>query len=670
MHDWYKAGFFSPELLVKKAEEPDYEPLAQLIRRIGNSREPFLVPQIGIPHGPATSQPGNSWAGAGPSTATAPGAQPPFANSFPSFGTTLTAEQQNALERRKQEEQYLMARQKEHLAQQQQALARQVQMGVLPNQLNHHSSAHSLHSQPSFGSITSPGGYQPSPTQGAAAGASVPGLMDNTFRVGPGPVPGLGPIGPGMDMLSNRRDQEMPAMMDRLNLGRNNQPPFAFGQQQDSDAHAQYMASVIGDRARLKREQAEHDATIRPGGPEDMQNARNFAERFAEFQDLRVQTDMEQSSNAAPPPEGVIGKPPTSNAQPSQEQSEPASPEEHEGQDHQSEHQNEGPSAGQETLSLTEQVQKAASAKHSPQPAAAWNKVEPAIFPFPPPPSQSPLPAPAAQRKPIVAENLNTESRSGAATPAADTPSVSIAPWAKEPVNASHGPSLREIQEMEAKKAAEREAAAAAARREAFEKEMQAQNQSPAVQPGLPSSSTWASGASPVTPSTANASVWIKPAATKVAAQPTPSSKKTLQQIQKEEEARKQRATAQAVAAANAFGAAVPAPSAGKRYADLASKSTPTLAAAMPAGSTAWTTVGASGKVKTPGGTTTPVPGAVRSTSSTIVPSLAKKPTVTRSATMGGQSGKLNAEEEFRKWAVNELRHDLNKGINGEYYLL
>jgi PERQ amino acid-rich with GYF domain-containing protein len=36
------------------------------------------------------------------------GAQPPFPGSFPSFGTTLTAEQQNALERRKQEEQYLM----------------------------------------------------------------------------------------------------------------------------------------------------------------------------------------------------------------------------------------------------------------------------------------------------------------------------------------------------------------------------------------------------------------------------------------------------------------------------------------------------------------------------------------------------------------------------------
>jgi hypothetical protein len=102
------------------------------------------------------------------------GAQPPFANSFPSFGTTLTAEQQNALERRKQEEQYLMARQKEHLAAQQQVLAK-AQMGIpphgiLPHQLHHHSSAHSLHSQPSFGSITSPGGYQPSPTQGPVPG--------------------------------------------------------------------------------------------------------------------------------------------------------------------------------------------------------------------------------------------------------------------------------------------------------------------------------------------------------------------------------------------------------------------------------------------------------------------------------------------------------------------
>jgi PERQ amino acid-rich with GYF domain-containing protein len=142
-------------------------------------------------------------------------------------------------------------------------------------------------------------------------------------------------------------------------------------------------------------------------------------------------------------------------------------------------------------------------------------------------------------------------------------------------------------------------------------------------------------------------------------------SKKTLQQIQKEEEARKQRAVAQAAAAANVLGVTAPAPSAGKRYADLAGKSTPVVAGA-PGVNSAWTMVGASGKTKNPAGTT-PVPTAVRSTSSTIVPPAVKKPAVTRTTTIGGQSGKLNAEEEFRKWAVNELRHDLNKSINGMF---
>ena len=52
MNDWYKAQFFTPDLRVKKVEDHDFEPLGQLIRRIGNSREPFLVPQVGIAHGP------------------------------------------------------------------------------------------------------------------------------------------------------------------------------------------------------------------------------------------------------------------------------------------------------------------------------------------------------------------------------------------------------------------------------------------------------------------------------------------------------------------------------------------------------------------------------------------------------------------------------------------
>ncbi|KAI9872973.1 MAG: hypothetical protein M1823_008034, partial [Watsoniomyces obsoletus] len=147
MHDWFKAGFFTAELLVKKVEDTDFEPLAQLVRRIGNSREPFLVPQIGVPHGPASATPTNNWPTATGPPPPAGNAQPPFASAFPSFGTTLTAEQQNALERRKQEEQYLMARQKEHLAQQQ-VYMKQMQMSGQPHgmhSLQHHSSAHSLH---------------------------------------------------------------------------------------------------------------------------------------------------------------------------------------------------------------------------------------------------------------------------------------------------------------------------------------------------------------------------------------------------------------------------------------------------------------------------------------------------------------------------------------------
>ncbi|KAF2472888.1 uncharacterized protein BDR25DRAFT_12289 [Lindgomyces ingoldianus] len=678
MHDWYKAGFFSPELLVKKFEDPEYEPLAQLIRRIGNSREPFLVPQIGIPHGPPTTQPGNIWPGSGPATGgAAAGAQPPFAGSFPSFGTTLTADQQNALERRKQEEQYLMARQKEHLAAQQQALAKQAQLGmsshgILPNQLHHHSSAHSLHSQPSFGSITSPGGYQPSPTQGPVPGGpAVPGLFDSSFRPGPAPVPGLGPIGPGMDsMLGNIREEDIPGMMDRLNLGRTGQLPFgtapmSFGQQQpESNTHAQQVVAMLNDRARLQREQAEHDALQRVQ-PNDHQAAQVTADRLQQFHDLRVQTDMDQLSAAPPSSEGII----RNRSAPTAELEEPISPESSKAQRQPLVSSTQDPATFKaEPLSLTEQVQKAASAKQSPVPQSPWAKVDQAIHPFPPPPSQSPLPAPAAQRKPIIADSLAGESRSRSETPSAETPSASIAPWAKEPTEAPRGPSLKEIQEAEARKAAEREEIAAAARRQALQQELAAQAQSPAAQPGLPSSSTWASGASPITPGGASQSAWAKPLAGKAPSQQGTATKKTLQQIQKEEEARKQRAAAAAATASavNAFGASNQGLSSGKRYADLASKHTPT----QPSVGGAWTTVGASGKAKPPVGLPSGPPPAVRSTSTSIAPPAVKKAPIPRSTTLGTQlAGKANAEEEFRKWAVGELRPDLNKNINADEFV-
>jgi len=283
MHDWYRAGFFSPELLVKKQEDVDYEPLAQLIRRIGNSREPFLVPQIGIP-GPPSGQPGNAWptpAAAPAAAVSATAAQPPFASSFPSFGTTLTAEQQNALERRKQEEQYLMARQKEHLAQQQ-VLVKQMQMqgqhAGLPQQLHHQASAHSLHSQPSFGSLTSPGGF-------ANTLQGMPGHFDNNFRLG-----AIGAIGSGLEKLGHIQEEESP--FQRLNRGPSFQGLFTGGAPQDALAHNQRTTAMLADRARLQQEQAKAEADAQQ---RDREESRIATDRYQQFQDMRSNMEEERS---------------------------------------------------------------------------------------------------------------------------------------------------------------------------------------------------------------------------------------------------------------------------------------------------------------------------------------------------------------------------------------
>lgn len=661
MHDWYKAGFFSPELLVKKYEDPDYEPLAQLIRRIGNSREPFLVPQIGIPHGAPSVPAGgaSAWAGSGPAPGPAPvagGAQPPFASSFPSFGTTLTADQQNALERRKQEEQYLMARQKEHLAQAQIAQRLGLQGGhpSLAGQLHHHGSAHSLQSQPSFGSITSPTAYQPSPIQGPAAGTQSgqhsQGFFDNSFRSPQ--AGGLGAVGAGADSLGNIREEEIPGIMDRLNLGGNRAAPGQFGapgqpfggqqhsQQASQDEHDKHIQQMLQDRAKLQQEQAQQDARQ----TEDEGPASN--ERLQQFQQLQPQTQIDarlqqaqQKAMAAAEQQRIQEMSAEQAAAPAQAQQ------------------------SREPLSLTEQVQKAASAKHSPAPE------QPGLpQPFPPAPSQSPLPAPAAQRtgRQSVADQLQTESRDLSQTPSVDTPSVAVAPWAKEQTEAPKGPSLREIQEAEAKKAAEAEEMAAAARRAAFQREMEAQAHVIAPQPGLPTSSTWGAG-SPATPTGAVPAAWAKTAQKPAG----PTASKTLAQIQKEEEARKRRMVAAAAAQAQAsLMSAVPAPAGGKSYANLAGKITIPQPGPMGPGG-AWTTVGASGKVKPPAPTVAS-PAGNRTASSGAPPTLApaataaaKKAPISRAASMANTAA-VNASEEFRKWAMDTLRPDLKKGIVGK----
>ncbi|ORX93137.1 hypothetical protein K493DRAFT_316136 [Basidiobolus meristosporus CBS 931.73] len=43
MHEWYEGGFFTPSLLVRREDEPMFEPLGMLIQRVGDDAKPFLV---------------------------------------------------------------------------------------------------------------------------------------------------------------------------------------------------------------------------------------------------------------------------------------------------------------------------------------------------------------------------------------------------------------------------------------------------------------------------------------------------------------------------------------------------------------------------------------------------------------------------------------------------
>ena len=643
MHDWYKAGFFSPELQVKKLEDADYEPLAQLIRRIGNSREPFLVPQIGIPHGSSTAQANSSTATSGAVPAATPStAQPPFASSFPSFGTTLSAEQQNALERRKQEEQYLMARQKEHLAQQQ-VLMKQMQH-MQGGQLHHHSSAHSLQSQPSYGSITSPMGYQPSPAQGPIqppAAGPLPGFFDTSIR-------NAGPLGAVVDPMSPVREEDLPGFMERLNMGRGGQPTYS----QEGQSHQQHVAAMMQERARQQREQEQYEMMQRDD------DQRITAERLEQYHMLRAQEEAQQYQQP-----GTIGG--SVHRQVSDQNLSGQLHRDEAGIEYEDEtHSMREDLTPKEPLSLSEQVQKAAAT----QPQSPWAKIDSGLpQPFPPPQSTSPMPAPTPQRnRQSVADALNAESQSPSRTESVEPQSAAVAPWAKEIAEGMKGPSLKEIQAMEARKAAQQEEIAAAARRAVAEQERQNQQSQPLTPaPGLPSSANWASSISPAVPATTGTSAWSKPAAGKpTIATPVTGAKKTLAQIQKEEEARKSRAAA-AAAAANAVSSVsnIAATVGGKRYADLASKGP--MPTPLQPSNAAWTTVGAGGKVKTP---TAPAPGLnTRTVSGGIVQPSASvaKPKAATSAAAKGPGSQHHANEEFQRWTKSALSKGLNSNISG-----
>ncbi|KAL7421333.1 kinesin-like protein [Cryptotrichosporon argae] len=232
------------------------------------------------------------------------------------------------------------------------------------------------------------------------------------------------------------------------------------------------------------------------------------------------------------------------------------------------------------------------------------------------------------------------------ATP--DKPSTKTAPWAtaEKPLTPS-GPSLREIQEAEARHAELRRVALAEAR---------AATASPAPMSAvddLPTSLAWG------LPSSGASKADRKDKEDKVATPPAPAwgsadvgAKKTLKQIQEEEEKRSQLERAKAAAA---LAAVAPAGASGvstpkRGYADSAGSAAVTGAAA------GWSTVGAGGKTASPApaaaAARTPVP-APRPAASVVA---APKPAAPVSA-----ASKLKADEalapsvEFIRWTKQAL---------------
>ncbi|KAK4156082.1 hypothetical protein C8A00DRAFT_12921 [Chaetomidium leptoderma] len=637
MNDWYKANFFTPDLRVKRLEDHDFEPLGQLIRRIGNSREPFLVPQMGVAHGPAPMP--------GPFGGTPSDAVPPLQSAFPSFGRTLTAQQQNDLERRKQEEQMFHARQREIVQHHHPAFGRlpPLQPGGA-NALHHHSSAHSLQSQPSFGSMASPIGMASQHPLGPIAPGA--GFFDSAAAMAPGPA--QAPIGPAADLFGpdlNFSERQMLANIQTTSALLGNFPGAVGGRAGDNSGLRSQLPSI---------DQLQKDSE-------------GFSEKLEEFHELRAQFDAEQAAAAA----GT-----------SEVQEDVAWHEEQGG----------APSAVEVTkvatasaleltesktyaqvqaeLTLTEKVRKTqANNAMSSQPPPASDLP----MPFPPPAQVTPLAAPTAQRP---ASNLPAAygDRSGSGTPDTTSDGAALsappaAPWAPQPgAGAQKGPSLKEIQEAEAKKAAKREEAAAAAKKAALEQEAAALRErekaaAAAANPGLPASSTWGTGSPVGAPA---GSPWKQPAAIKsstlIAASGNSSSKKTLADIQREEEVRKQKAKEAAAAVVQV--STPPASSMGKRYADLASKTSasPSLLASAvappPSQVGGWATVGAGGKVKVPTGPAVQSRSASASNIKATPTPLVAKPAAKAGPTLL-KDAKSVAMDEFKKWLNRELARGL-----------
>ncbi|BGP13197.1 hypothetical protein JCM10213_000223 [Rhodosporidiobolus nylandii] len=573
MHDWFRQQFFNMDLRVKRTTDAEFESLEQLIQRVGSQDRPFLMPKPQTaPPSAFSSAPGTPHATWGAATPTTQRAQTPLeqltaavaqgrlgggssGSFYEPFGSSA-------------------------------APSPAPQSQTLPQ---------------AFGAAGTPGLNRTASTQGATTpaaqaldpwgaplpSATTPGafqhLQQQQQQLFPGQPPVHSPADLLLRQLAHQQQQQqqqfaagLPGATDVF--GRPSplpQSPFfdpsqlvgspqlgapaAWLQQQmfqQQQLGGQQPWNVLGGGAQSPVVQMQQQAAPSPIGPPAQQ-----------FQQPQQQQQQQAPAPVQSPWDAVKPAPAAEPVQ--QEQPAPVAVE------------------VKETVVVAKPETPAA-------PAAAVIVEEVKVVPAPAP-APAPTAAPAKEKKakkaaaapapePVVVEKAPSPVPEPAPSPAASSSAASAkaaAPWAKEEIVAAAAPaaspSLREIQEAEAREADKRKAAAriqatqasiAAAQRAA---QLEAQQAAEA----LPPSASWAAGPAQVPPvKQAAAAPWIAGAATT-----TKPSGKTLKEIQEEEEKRKKAAAA---AQAQASGGAVPA---GKGYAGSIGQ-----AAAAPGGA-AWTTV-------------------------------------------------------------------------------
>ncbi|WWD21157.1 hypothetical protein CI109_105640 [Kwoniella shandongensis] len=633
MHDWYSHSYFTDDLPLRRAHESAFQPLAELKVATGNAVQPFLSPvrprQLppNLPIPIAALQ------------------QTPLNGHLPDAFRNLALQSPMGADPRLGLQPPL------------QSTPGPYQHGFLPERAAFSPNAYP---QQPFNAVPSPGPFGPAP---GPAWNNLPPQNGLAPRLN-GPFGSIGmpsPIGQGPVPFMQQQQQQQffsPSIGSPVRSGDMFSPSVGVGAIPASPwGHPQHQISPAFQQAPGPHQAAPIPAWSneqpQPQAPNPVVEEA-VAEALAPLTtseapapNTETATEPEPETVPQPAEEDVVEKEVTPAPAPAK-----AAPTSAWGQK---------PSPASKPASRRESVSSPSSA--APTPAQAASTATPSKLP--PAPSSLPAkPTPSAKQPstteiptmPKVVDVATPGPTAHAEKPAAPKP----APWAlaKEDKDAKSGiasPSLREIQEAEARVAEARKQALAEAR---------AASASPApaasttedfptsISWGLPSSTKAPAVSSPAAPSTPVVPAWGSGDA---------GPKKTLKQIQEEEEKRKIKA-AQAARIAQASVASAPGVGQPKRgYADLAANAPPAPIAA------GWTTVGAGGKVGgvTPLTTTTttasrvvtPAAGGAKTVSSILAPKAATPAPVSQTPAAVKQKIDDNAAPsvDFIRWTKQAL---------------